>query len=223
MKEPKTTTLLFEAMEREFSWRIIELSNFKSSLLSEKNDKARTAKIRAGVALLYAHWEGFVRNACKLYYLHVSFQNKKIGELNDAFVGVLIRSELNEFSNSKSIKIHQKVVDIIFNKMKNEAKFPSISPIKTSNLRFSIFEDACILIGIDPQDFEKRYKRDFDRSIKLTIDKDLVDSRNCIAHGQYFPVKLEDFKKLYDVVVNGFLLNFKDIILENAMNKKYLR
>jgi hypothetical protein len=223
MIEPRTISMLNEAIEREYSWRISELSNFKSSLLSEGIDKAQKAKIRAGVALLYAHWEGFVKNVANLYYSHVSFQNINIKDLNDAFVSILLRGELHELTNSKSLKIHQRIVNEILSATNNKANFPSNSPIRTSNLRFSVFEDVCILIAVDPNEFETRYKRDFDRSLELTINEDLVDVRNSIAHGVYFPVKLEEFKKLYDIVVNGFLYNFKEIVLDSAQNKKYLR
>ena len=34
---------------------------------------------------------------------------------------------------------------------------------------------------------------------------------------------VNDFKKLYDIVVNGFLFNFKEIVMDSANNKKYLR
>ena len=62
MIEPRTITLLHEAIEKEYSWRIRELSQFKSSILSA-SDKAQEGLIRAGVALLYAHWEGFIKKS----------------------------------------------------------------------------------------------------------------------------------------------------------------
>jgi hypothetical protein len=47
-----------------------------------------------------------------------------------------------------------------------------------------------------------------------TYDEDLVGQRNRIAHGEYLPVSIEEFKKLYDIVVNGFLFNFKEIVMD---------
>lgn len=223
MNEPRTLTLLYELMEAEYSWRIVELSNFKSSLVIENNDKAKRAKIRAGVTLLYSHWEGFVKRAADLYYQFVGFQNLKLEELNNAFVSISLRSELNLFQDSKKLSLHNQIIKTLIDEKNKIATFSTQSPIRTSNLNFSIFEDVCVLLAIDTSEFEKRYKRSFDRNIQLTIDEDLVARRNTIAHGNYLPVSFDDFIKLYDIVVNGFLYNFKEIIMDCAQTKKYIR
>lgn len=223
IREPRTLTFLYELIEKEYAWRITELSNYRSSLITEQNEKAQKAKIRAGVALLYAHWEGFVKQLANLYYEFVSFQSLNISDLSDSFASIILRSELNTLGSSNKIKDHQRVINLIFEGMNNTAYFSSNSPIKTSNLKFDIFEDVCILLGINPIEFDSRYKRKFDRNIQLTIDEDLVGQRNSIAHGEYLPISIEEYKKLYDIVVNGFLFNFKEIVMDCASNKKYLR
>lgn len=222
-REPKTPTYLYELVEKDYAWRISELSNYRSALLIEQNEKAQKAKIRAGVALLYAHWEGFIKQVANRYYEFVSFQSHNISELSDSFASIILRAELNTLESSNKIKDHQRVINMIFEGMNKTAYFSSKSPIKTSNLKFEIFEDVCILLGINPIEFESRYKRKFDRNIQLTIDEDLVGQRNSIAHGEYLPISIEEFKKLYDIVVNGFLFNFKEIVMDCASNKKYLR
>ena len=60
MSEPRTLELLFECIENEYQWRIKELSIFRNTILST-NGKQQEGMIRAGVALLYAHWEGFIK------------------------------------------------------------------------------------------------------------------------------------------------------------------
>lgn len=221
--EPKNISNLFDLIEKDYAWRISELSNYRSALISEHNEKVKKAKIRAGVTLLYAHWEGFVRQLTNWYYEFVSYQSVKISDLNDSFASIILRSELNVLERSNKIKDHQRVIKVLFDDMNKTAFFPSKSPIKTSNLKFEIFEDICILLGINILEFEIRYKRKFDRNIQLTIDEDLVSRRNSIAHGQFLSVTFEEFKKLYDIVVNGFLFNFKEIVMDCASNKKYLR
>lgn len=222
MIEPRTPTLLYEAIEKDYSWRISELSNFKNSIAFAKG-KAKEGMIRAGVTLLYAHWEGFVKKIADLYYQFVSFQNLKIEELNDAFVSIALRSEISKLLNSKKLKQHQTLVKALFEVKDKEAHFSQISPIKTANLNFDIFEDVCVLIGIEPSTFLERYRKSFERNIELTIDEDLVKRRNTIAHGEYLSIKEEEFKILYDVVINGFLYNFKEIIMDAVQSKKYAR
>lgn len=222
-KEPKNLTFLYDLIEKDYAWRISELSNYRSALILEHNEKAQKAKIRAGVALLYAHWEGFIKQLANWYYEFVSCQSNNISDLSDSFASIILRAELNVLENSNKLKDHQRVIKMIFEGMNKTAFFSSKSPIKTSNLKFEIFEDVCILLGINPLEFESRYKRKFDRNIQLTIDEDLVGQRNSIAHGEYLPVSIEEFKKLYDIVVNGFLFNFKEIVMDCALNKRYLR
>ncbi len=222
-KEPKTLTYFYELVEKDYAWRISELSNYRSALITEQNEKAKKAKIRAGVALLYAHWEGFIKQLANWYYDFVSFQSHNISDLSESFASIILRAELKILENSNKIKDHQRVIKMIFEGMNKTAYFSSKSPIRTSNLKFEIFEDVCILLGIDPIEFESRYKRGFDRNIRLTIDEDLVGQRNSIAHGEYLPISIEEYKKLYDIVVNGFLYNFKEIVMDCATNKKYLR
>ena len=221
--EARTLTFLYMMIEKDYAWRVIELSNFRSSLLIEKNERAKKAKIRAGIALLYSHWEGFVKTIAEFYYEFVGFQNHKIEELNDAFVSITLRSELNLLINTNKLKIHTQLIRTLIDEKQKIAHFSSISPIRTSNLKFNVFEDVCILLGIEPAEFEIRYRGKFDRNIQLTIDEDLVDKRNSIAHGEYLSVSLNDYAKLYDIVINGFLFNFKEIIMDSAQNKKYLR
>lgn len=222
-KEPRNLNYLYDLIEKDYAWRISELSNYKSALIIEKNEKAQKAKIRAGVALLYAHWEGFVKKLANWYYEFVSYQSNNISDLSDSFASIILRAELNVLDNSNRIKDHQRVIKVIFDGMNKTAFFSSKCPIKTSNLNFELFEDVCILLGINPLEFENRYKRKYDRNIQLTIDEDLVGQRNSIAHGEYLPVSIEEFKKLFDIVVNGFLFNFKEIVMDCASNKRYLR
>jgi len=222
-KVPKSLTFLYELIEKDYAWRITELSNYRNALIAEQNEKVRKATIRAGVPLLYAHWEGFVRQLANWYYEFVSYQSHNISDLSDSFASIILRAELNILEKSNKLKNHQRVVKMIFEEMNKTAFFSTRSPIKTSNLKYEIFEDVCILLGISPTEFESRNKSKFDRNIQLTIDKDLVGQRNSIAHGEYLQMSIEEFKKLYDIVVNGFLFNFKEIVMDCASNKKYLR
>lgn len=222
MIEPRTITLLYESIEKEYAWRITELSNFKNSVLLSRGT-AQSGMLRAGVALLYAHWEGFVKKISDLYYEFVSFQNLKIQELNDAFVGIVLRNEIELLLKSRKLLRHTQLIKILFEQKQKEAYFSSSSPIRTSNLKYSVFQDVCIMIGIEPSIFESRYKVSFDRNIELTIDEDLVKRRNVIAHGEYLSISIEEYKNLYQTVVNGFLYNFKEIIMDAAQSRSYLR
>lgn len=222
MKEVKTLTYLYELIEEDYAWRITELSNYRSFIIQSKG-RSKESMLRGGIALLYAHWEGFIKNASDLYYSFVSNQNKKLNELNNSFISIALRSQLESLSASKKLSLHNSVVDTFFNKSEIAPYFSSNSPIRTSNLKYEIFEDVCLMLGIDIGEFQTRYKRGFDRNIQLVIDEDLLSKRNNIAHGNFLSINEKDFKILYDIVVNGLLYNFKELLMDCAQNKKYLK
>jgi len=223
MTEPRTLELLYDAIEAEYAWRITELSNFRSSVLSAIG-KAQDGMIRAGVALLYAHWEGFVKKTADLYYSFVRYQKCTLFELNDCFVSIALRSKLDLLLTSKKLTVHNDLIKSFLDEKDKEVNFSSSSPIRTSNLKYDIFEDVCIMIGIEMSSFHRRFtSKGFDRDIQKTIDNDLVDRRNSIAHGNYLQIEVSDYKQLYNVIVNGILYTFKESIMDMAQNKSYKR
>jgi MAE_28990/MAE_18760-like HEPN len=220
---PKTLLLLNDAIAAEYKWRIIELSNFKSTVL-ELNPERQKSLIRAGVALLYAHWEGFVKKVADLYYEFVGYQRCTLAELNDCFVSIALKQEMELLQNTKKLSIQNEVLKIFFEKQNTVPHFAAASPIRTANLKYDIFEDVCILIGIDIENFKNKYRRSGkNRDIQKTIDKDLVEKRNYIAHGDYLPIGIKEYTELYDFVVNGMLYHFKEEVLESAINEAYKR
>jgi hypothetical protein len=222
MKEVRTLTSLYTLIEEDYAWRITELSNYRSFIIQSKG-KSKVSMLRGGVSLLYAHWEGFIKNASDLYYSFVSNQKFKLNELNNSFISIALRSQLENLISSKKLSIHISLIDTFFQKSENVPIFSSSSPIRTSNLKYEIFEDVCLMLGIDINEFHDRYKRRYDRNIKLIIDEDLLNKRNNIAHGNFLLIDEKDFKALYDVVVNGLLYNFKELLMDCAQNKKYLK
>lgn len=223
MTEPRTLSLLYDAIEEEYAWRITELSNFRNSVLSAAG-RAQKGMIRAGIALLYAHWEGFIKKTADLYYSFVSYQNCTIAELSDCFVSIALRSEIEYLQTAKKLSVHNTVVKSFFEREHKQANLSASSPIRTANLKYDIFEDVCIMIGVSIDYFHDRYRRGgFDTDIKQVIDDGLVKRRNSIAHGDYLDVDEKEYKYLYDIIVNGLLYNFKEAIYISAQNKSYRR
>lgn len=219
----KDLASLYDSIEKDYAWRITELSNYRSFIIQSKG-KSKDAMLRGGVTLLYAHWEGFIKNTSDLYYSFVVDQNVKLSELNNSFISIALRSKLEDLITSKKLSVHNSVIETFFQKSGTVHKFSSNSPIRTSNLKYEIFEDVCLMLGIDINEFHKKYKkRGFDRSIQLIIDEDLLNKRNNIAHGNFLSISEKEFKSLYDVIVNGLLYNFKEQVMDCAQNKKYLK
>lgn len=73
----RTKAELQQCIDDDLIWRRRELFNIRAAIEdAQGNAPKQAALLRAGVALLYAHWEGFVKR-CGTHYLEfVSNQGK---------------------------------------------------------------------------------------------------------------------------------------------------
>ena len=67
----RTENDLQDAIDSELAWRKRELSAVRSNIASARKFAKDTA-IRAGIALLYAHWEGSIKNVAAYYLEYVA-------------------------------------------------------------------------------------------------------------------------------------------------------
>lgn len=211
-REPRTLSLFVEMLDYDYAWRITELSNFKNTIPKEKG-AAQKSLIRAGITLLYAHWEGFVRNTANQYYRFLSFQNHNTKEFQSPLIAFMLSGEANELSETKRLSRKVFVFDKIIKGLDTPAYFANKPPIRTSNLKYDIFEDVCYLLSIETQEFELK---------NVFIDRNLVDRRNTIAHGQYLDLGQDEFNETYGIVIT-LLRRFRDLAVNSAAQKKYLR
>jgi MAE_28990/MAE_18760-like HEPN len=66
MKRLQTQNQLQDFLDAELSWRVKEISTLKAAIKSSAFISEQTL-VRASVALLYAHWEGFIKSAATGY------------------------------------------------------------------------------------------------------------------------------------------------------------
>lgn len=91
----KTLNELQDALDEGLSWRRIELFALTAEI--ERHDKQSAtsplarALARSGLAMLYAHWEGYTKEACQHYVDYVVARRPKIGELSDGFAITAMR------------------------------------------------------------------------------------------------------------------------------------
>lgn len=204
--------MLYEILDKDYAWRISELSNFRNTIPKEKA-VAQRALIRAGITLLYAHWEGFVKSSVEQYYKYLSFQNHLTKEFQSPLIAIILGGEAKELTDTKKLSHQVFLFDKIMSGLDGPAYFSSSSPIRTANLKYDILEDICYLLSIETTEFQ--LKNEF-------IDRELVDRRNTIAHGKYLELGYDEFTEVYKNVIQ-LLRRFKDLLLNSASQKKYLR
>ena len=205
MSKIRTINDLQDKLDYEYSWRIKEIANVKSITKKSSIIKQPTA-IRAGIPLLYAHWEGFIKKSSTHYLEYINSQSLSYSDLKSCFVVFGIKRRLNDLIESKKASITVEALDFIRNEMSQKAKLKIASAIRTeSNLSSTVFENIAKSIGINTSKYLTRAK---------LIDESLLNRRNKIAHGEFMDLEFDGFKNLADDII--LLIRWYKTDIENA-------
>jgi hypothetical protein len=212
MTKIRTLDQLQEKLDTEMGWRIKEISHFKIATKSS-NDRTRTF-VRAGVALVYAHWEGFIKAASEYYLNYVVYQGHIYRDLKTCFAVFGLKGKLSVLSDGRKAKINIEALDFVLAEMDRPAKMSMSSAIKTeSNLTSTVFQNIAASIDIDTSPYETKFN---------LIDVSLVNRRNKVAHGEYLDLGTDDFLTLADEVIQ-MMRRYKTDIQNAASLKSYKR
>ncbi len=120
MAKIRTLTQLQQALDAEMSWRIKEISHFK--LATKVQTITSRTFIRAGVALVYAHWEGFIKAASEDYLNFVDNQGHIYRDLKTCFAVFGLKGRLAMLSDSRKAKPNIEALDFVLAEMDKRAK-----------------------------------------------------------------------------------------------------
>lgn len=203
----RTTEQLVDEIDADLSWRRKELTDIRYQLQQSTGNRTRqNVTTRAAVALLYAHWEGFVKAASETYLEFVCMQRCRNSELARSMLAIVVRSKLNAAGSSKKILSHLEVVDFFRGEMDERSALPYKSAIRTeSNLSSRVLLDILDTVGIDPSAYESKMHM---------IDNQLLAKRNHIAHGSELDVEVDDYLFLHSEVMS--LMNLLRNQIQNA-------
>lgn len=204
MAKIRTLPQLQEVLDNEMAWRIREISAFK--IAAKMNAVGHTTFVRAGVALLYAHWEGFIKAASDYYLNYVDNQGHRYRDLKTCFAVFGLKGKLAHLIASKKSKSNIEVFDFVLDELGKPAKMGMSTAIDTeSNLTSKVFANIAASLDISTAQYETKFK---------LIDESLVKRRNRVAHGEYLDIGNEDFLTLVDEVVQ--MMRLYKIDLQNA-------
>ncbi|MBC7602985.1 MAG: hypothetical protein H7255_10045 [Ramlibacter sp.] len=205
MKGPQTQNQLQDFLDAEFAWRLKEISALKNAVQSAAFIAEGTL-VRASVALLYAHWEGFVKNSATGYLTYINNQGLNYSDLRTCFVVLGFKKSLHDARQSKQASANIIAIDFLRDGLIQKSQMKVDVAINTeSNLNYEVFKNILSTIGLDPAAYETKAN---------LIDESLLKRRNTIAHGEYVDVAKKDWANLADEVL-VMLRQFKTDI-ENA-------
>lgn len=185
----------------------------KTAIRSESDAFCNTL-MRAGIPLIYAHWEGFVRAGIKAVFCYVSQIGKTYWELAPCYVVTGLQYEIKHLTKKdESVITRINAMDVIMDKMGVVANFDKKSPIiGQGNLNFKRFGYVLTSLGIDKSHYETR---------KQFVDKSLVGRRNQIAHGGQMDLTVDGFIDVADGVLK-LLRSFKTDLEQYVSHESYL-
>src|ERR1700693_4373866 len=123
MIQVRTLDLFADFLDSEFAWRRKELSALWTDIKEAKAD-VRSTRLRSGVALLYAHWEGFIKQAAEAYLLFIQSRDLRMDELRPCLLAFCLRSKLRELSERNDVDAHIAFLKFMTNNLKYKASIP---------------------------------------------------------------------------------------------------
>lgn len=211
---PQSTEEFVDLMAAEISWRRKELTEIKHLVVSSSSNQSRQAALtRAALALLYAHWEGFVKAVAELYLEFVRMQRCKNCELTSNFLAVIMRSQLRAAADSNKIAAHIALVDYFRLHGETRSGLPTKKVVRTeANLSSKVFLEVLAVLGIDSSAYESK---------SHLLDNSLLNRRNHIAHGNVLPVAADDYLLLHDEIT-GLMTLFRNNVENAAVTKAFM-
>jgi hypothetical protein len=150
MTKIRTASQLNDLMDSEFAWRKKELHEVKVIVWRNQRTHLQAVSVRSALAMLYAHWEGFVKQVGSAYLEFVSRQGIAHSQLSDCFLALAIRPLLKAAAASNQAEDHIKIVSFFRKEMPTKSQLFHGSEVNTqSNLTSTVFNNIILMLGLD--------------------------------------------------------------------------
>ena len=211
----KTIEKLEELLTEDIAWRKKEMLSLK--ILVENDSVNESILIRSGIALLSAHFEGFVKKASNYYVGYVSEQKRSYNDLKANFAALKMEKEFMNCAKSEKLSVHKKLLEK-YDKI-NDTTF--CDKLDMDNLYISThsnpsskeLQEILISIGIESDVFQCKSNY---------IDASLLANRHSVVHGDRSNLDKDDFFTTFDIIIE-LIDNYRELIIESAEQKKYLK
>lgn len=184
----RTPTDVNEALSSNLAWRKQELTALRLTMKRQQSQ----VFLRSWVALLYAHWEGFIKSSSRFYLEFVNNQRLTNRQLKSEFVAIAMKGKLRSASESNRIQLYLDVTKL-FRERVDERWELSSDPVKgVGNVTSKVLKEIVQTLGLDFTPFETKLH---------LIDERLVDARNNVAHGELFEFDHDEVIELHDEIL----------------------
>jgi len=212
----KTIEKLDTKLSIDLTWRKKELIDIKTLIEDESNNINKKMLVRAGISLLCAHWEGYIRYAANMYVVYIGDTNIKTKDLKENFLALFLKKDIILSGETEKTSIHIKLINKL-NELKEEnfhIRYTDDNRIITtnSNLSFELFNEILMSINIENEySLKKNY-----------INSNLLKKRHEIVHGEITYLDKQDFLDTFKVVLE-IMESFQSQLLYSAEHKVFLK
>ncbi|WP_448177026.1 MAE_28990/MAE_18760 family HEPN-like nuclease [Pseudomonas putida] len=196
----------------EYAWRRKELTNISNVARSGRKGMQESL-FRSAIPIIYAHWEGFVKQASIAKLRYLISKGYKYCDLHPCFhVYAILDANDGRFP----AKRFEPWIDVTSGKLNLQASL-SASSIRfidaNSNLNSEVLREIAVKVGVSYQAFELKAN---------WLDEVLLGTRNRICHGERAPVKEEEFDDVYNETT-ALIDLYKNEILNSVYQQTYLK
>jgi len=185
-------------LDRALAWRKKELTTLKF-VVAASPPAYQPVMLRAALGLLYAHWEGYVKDSATAYVRHAAEQALELRHLAPHFLTMALQGRIRQLRSAERLVTQMPFVELMRGGLTEESRIPWSRIVKTrANLKAELFRDIVLGLGLDYKPFALK--------AKPVIDS-LVDKRNSIVHGRGSPVAEAEYELLHNEIikiVDGF-------------------
>lgn len=198
---------LERALDEDLAWRKRELTTVKAMLdNSRTRPHERTLLLRAAICILYAHWEGFIKDAAARYVSFVATRGLRYRNLSPNFVALGLRREIRRAGQSDSPIIHTGLVVKLLSDLGDHPDSQWENTVNTrSNLDSRTLAEILTLVGLEATEYLLK---------GLLVDGRLVANRNRVVHGTKVEIDYDDYTELHSQII--FLVERFRTDIQNA-------
>jgi hypothetical protein len=210
----QTMQQISQRLQEDLAWRKREMAIFHSHVHHAKIGEGH-AILRGAIAMLYAHWEGYVKCAGNIYLNFVIMRRLHYAELslNFAAFAMWSRDFLNPSIGTR-IRPVMDIIDRIQHRFDERARFPKSASLNThANLSVETFQNIIEVLGLE-------YRNQYKVAEKPVISR-LLELRNGIAHGEAHDLDIPTYDQLHPKVIELLGLYSNDI--DNAVQQGQYR
>ncbi|AVQ26593.1 hypothetical protein C4N20_00345 [Fusobacterium ulcerans] len=200
-----------------------ELLDFFIFIKTQQSETIEETINKSYILLLYAHWEGFIKETSIKYFSFICSQKRQVKDLTNNFYLIYFKDILKNYQISRAISIEKEILTKTLDKNKkfkieiDKEHFQKYVLGIEDNLKFNNYKNICEILDYVLEDLTGKFN--------IILEK-LVHNRNSIAHtgikaDENTYTDIADIEDMKNAIIKE-MDNFYLFVESNIKNDRYL-